>query len=258
MPDFVDGCDMRYIRREYYYYNDSIMDFDAVNIDYFPIFDNLNSIVNLDTLGIQTRRNSMHKKTNKYGYRLIELCKNTNLFIANGRIRGDSLGRFTCKGSSVVDYFIMSPEIICKLSSFKIDFDPLCSDAHNLIHATFKYNLREYDTDTVIVDGDFETVNELDDGLLPIKIVRPRLTPEHKIGISQEAILPIEQNLNNLLDNTLLVDMEAINEAIDSINNLLINSAKLANCYPHNGNKVNLKSSITSLNNPGSIKPVLN
>ena len=37
--------------------------------------------------------------------------------------------------------------------------------------------------------------------------------------------------------------MEAINEAIDSINNLLINSAKLANCYPHNGNKVNLKSS---------------
>ena len=42
---------------------------------------------------------------NDYGYKLIELCKNNNLYIVNGRI-GET--KLTCKDSSTVDYIICS------------------------------------------------------------------------------------------------------------------------------------------------------
>ena len=42
---------------------------------------------------------------NDYGYKLIELCKNNNLYIVNGRIEETKL---TCNDSSTVDYIICS------------------------------------------------------------------------------------------------------------------------------------------------------
>ena len=42
---------------------------------------------------------------NDYGYKLIELCENNNLYIVNGRI-GET--KLTCKDSNTVDYIICS------------------------------------------------------------------------------------------------------------------------------------------------------
>lgn len=56
-----------------------------------------------------TNRNSHDSVVNKNGRQLLNLCQGLGLYIMNGRIRGDSLGRFTYSsalGNSVVDYAI--------------------------------------------------------------------------------------------------------------------------------------------------------
>jgi hypothetical protein len=41
---------------------------------------------------------------NDYGYKLIDLCKNNDIYIVNGRVGGDKyVGGLTCKSSSTVD-----------------------------------------------------------------------------------------------------------------------------------------------------------
>ena len=157
--------------------DNSVFDFSTENTDASVIYDNLNSISNLDALGIQVSRNCMQKRTNRFGHRLIELCKNTNLFIANGRLKGDHNQKFTCKDIGIVDYFIMSPEILCKIEKFEVlDFDPLFSDAHNLVQATFKQlNVGNLQADPDLKDDETNNCPSLNTR----KIRRPKLKPEH-------------------------------------------------------------------------------
>ncbi|XP_051235072.1 uncharacterized protein LOC127351510 [Dicentrarchus labrax] len=54
-------------------------------------------------------RKSFDKLTNTSGMQLLQLCRTLGLYIVNGRLREDSLGRYTYSsalGSSTVDYFI--------------------------------------------------------------------------------------------------------------------------------------------------------
>src|SRR4029434_911319 len=54
-------------------------------------------------------RNNYEKITNRNGKELLQLCRSLSLYIANGRIRGDSFGRYTYSsslGSSTADYAI--------------------------------------------------------------------------------------------------------------------------------------------------------
>ena len=54
-------------------------------------------------------RNNYDKMTNKHGKELLQLCRALSLYIVNGRIRGDSFGRYTYSsslGSSTLDYTI--------------------------------------------------------------------------------------------------------------------------------------------------------
>ena len=62
---------------------------------------------------INTQRQSYDNTVNKTGKQVLQMCKGLGLYIVNGRIRGDSLGRLTqCSvlGSSVVDYAITDVE----------------------------------------------------------------------------------------------------------------------------------------------------
>ena len=62
------------------------------------------------------------------GLRLLELCKNTGLFIANGRY---DEGKPTTTSGTLIDYVLLSSDIANKIVDFKIDdFDPLYSDVH--------------------------------------------------------------------------------------------------------------------------------
>ena len=102
------------------------------NIDSNDVENNDNSayvVTILEELGIPICRKSLDSQSNTFGHRLIELCKNNNLVILNGRIGEDqNIGNFTTTRNSVVDYIIMSAN---SLSDFKVHkFDPLLSDIH--------------------------------------------------------------------------------------------------------------------------------
>ena len=59
-------------------------------------------------------RNSQDRKTNSYKRPFLDMLINNELHILNGRTLGDFKGEFTCiqpGGASVVDYFVISPEI---------------------------------------------------------------------------------------------------------------------------------------------------
>lgn len=90
---------------------------------------------NLLELGFPINRHSKDFQTNNFGFRLIDICRAFDIHIANGRCGLDAyVGNTTCKGVSLVDYLILSPELFPLVSKFEIlDFDPLISDVHNAV-----------------------------------------------------------------------------------------------------------------------------
>ena len=107
------------------------------------ITNNRMSVNNLIDIGISLERFSLDKgPNNNYGYRLLDMCRSANLYIANGRCGEDLyIGKCTCKNASLVDYVLMSPIVFSQVSSFVVnDFDPLFSDSHVSISLTIKYN----------------------------------------------------------------------------------------------------------------------
>ena len=83
-------------------------------------------------------------RVNKYGNLLLECCKRCGLFICNGRIFTDrTIGRNTCKDSSIVDYLIVHPSMFDFISYFKVeDFNPMTmfSDVHCRLSFTLLFN----------------------------------------------------------------------------------------------------------------------
>ena len=68
-------------------------------------------------------RNSEDGKTNQRGKEILEMCKNNDLCILNGRTVGDVFGAITCRrwnGCSVVDYCICSQELVHNVISFEV------------------------------------------------------------------------------------------------------------------------------------------
>ena len=75
------------------------MHFDNVVLD----VENLKPAIQLDRVLQDTGR-----PTN-YGYKLLSLCKNNNLYIAKGRSGLDKgVGKLTCKNRSIIDYMLCS------------------------------------------------------------------------------------------------------------------------------------------------------
>ena len=75
------------------------------------------------------------KIVNNHGKILIELCKLSDLKIANGRIGTDkSIGSYTChapRGSSIIDYAILTMGLFPYIVDFYIDIHDRClSDVH--------------------------------------------------------------------------------------------------------------------------------
>ena len=111
---------------------------------HFDLDDDLTSFYNqkaiLERLGIQVHRKSMDTKRNNHGYKLIEICKNNNLFILNGRFGKDqNICSYTFKKSSVIDYIISTAPSLELLLDFEITpLDRLYSDGHALLSFKIK------------------------------------------------------------------------------------------------------------------------
>ena len=84
------------------------------------------------------RRNS-DTGINNYGYRLLDLCKCTNLYILNERTaRDNGIGAPTCRNASTVDYSVCSPNLISVIKDFFVEeFCEILSDVHCPVYLLF-------------------------------------------------------------------------------------------------------------------------
>ncbi len=118
--------------------NDDFLDkyFD-LDRDTLEFFDQKNAMLKE---GIPLSRNSQDKKKNNHGYKLIEICKNNNLLIVNGRFGPSfSTGQMTFRNISVIDYLIVSIPTYTLINNFQIlKTDQLLSDGHAVVDFSIK------------------------------------------------------------------------------------------------------------------------
>ena len=69
---------------------------------------------------VTQKRQTSDKTINTFGRLLIEMCRANNLLILNGRIDDFTSGKPTCKGISVVDYFIASYHLMKYISYMSV------------------------------------------------------------------------------------------------------------------------------------------
>lgn len=95
----------------------------------------INQKVQMETLNIPLHRNARDNKRNNHGYRLVNICKNNNIIILNGRTCNDKQhGKLTFRNTSTLDYVISSIPLFNKINTFNItELDELFSDGHSLI-----------------------------------------------------------------------------------------------------------------------------
>ena len=122
-------------------------DFDLshVTADCYGIDDRTISFINnaheLCTNGIPMVRKSADKTKNNFGNKLLQLCRNNNLYICNGRICPDSSSDSTCIKGSVIDYLIANISGLVKINNFTVhEFTPILSDVHCAI--SFSVNIK--------------------------------------------------------------------------------------------------------------------
>ena len=153
---------------------------------------------------------------NRYGSKLIELCRRSNIFIENGRLFHDKfVGHTTCKGVSTVDYLLLSPIVFDIISEFEvIDFNPMFSDVHNRIHFTFLFpNVQK------------SSINQDTHKLNQHVRWRPAKANEFAEVIEQSPLLSeIENVLEQINDDTLLTP-ELVNTIVNDISTLLTSTA---------------------------------
>ena len=114
--------------------------------DLIPLYDNYTPDMNLLV------RHSKDKHLSSRGKVLNDLCIETSLRILNGRSRGDFIGQLTChnpRGSSVVDYFIVSEELVSKISFFNVHKFLADLSDHSQISIMLNINMKVTNDTTV-------------------------------------------------------------------------------------------------------------
>ncbi len=173
-------------------------------------------------------RNNHDHTVNKNGKDLLQLCRSLGLYIINGRLRGDTLGRFTfCSplGNSTVDYMItdINPS---SLRSFTVrELTPL-SD-HSQI--------------TVYLKKTENNINTKPSKLYNIR--KPYRWGENSAEEYQKALSSqkIQALIDNFLNNTYAHTNKGVNLAVKDINYIFEKSAKLSKLKTKNGQKQILK-----------------
>lgn len=83
------------------------------------------------------KRNSKDEKIDKRGRDLLDLCISNQIRIMNGRVLGDTFGKFTCytpNGASTVDYVLLSESVLDQILYMKVsNFLPTLSDCHCML-----------------------------------------------------------------------------------------------------------------------------
>ena len=168
--------------------------------------ENVINTVSLESLGIDTTRYNLDLSVNKYGNRLLQLCKSLELLIANGRLCKDQgIGALTCKNialSLITVFCHLFYFHITSITDFEIlPFDNMISDVHNTLHVEILCKL----TGT----------NEYVASEEPSVLIKPVWDNNSYQSFNDSLNLETIVNLNVKLD---IVDVTTVNK--DTINNL--------------------------------------
>ena len=109
----------------------------GLNDESITFFDRSDLLTYHDLHAIRTSKDATK---NSNGRKLLELCRNNNLFILNGRCDMDkNIGQYTYRESSVIDYSIVSANCVKLVLHFQItETDDIFSDGHSLISTTLR------------------------------------------------------------------------------------------------------------------------
>ena len=184
-------------------------------IDVFSIFQN--DVDELSNQNIPLIRGNLDTTKNNFGNLLLDLCKYNNLFIINGRIGKNTIGKLTSKNAAVVDYFIASTDILkIATESNVLEFSPLFSDAHCPLDITISFHREEKINNNSSTEetGNTEKVNKWEN--------------EKSIEFSSNINLLKLNAVNEILLNTTneMIDKSFINNVVQDIGDLLTNAAK--------------------------------
>ena len=94
----------------------------------------------LESMSFSQQRFCKDTRSNFRGLTFIDLCKEHDLFVLNGRCGSDKeVGNFTFRDISVTDYVIASINCLDSLHTFDIfETDPQYSDGHNALQWSMK------------------------------------------------------------------------------------------------------------------------
>ena len=99
---------------------------------------NNDNFTDFNALGFSVERYNQDTMSDRssYGRKLVELCKNNDVYIFNGKFGDDKgLSKVTTTYNTTLDYVIGSPLLMKYVTQFKIlDFDNMYSDVHCGLH----------------------------------------------------------------------------------------------------------------------------
>ena len=195
-------------------YTSNLPDFDEVTDETGPNI-NVRYYINGENGTIPPRCSQDKHRPNNYGRRLLQLCKNFNLFIVNGRYGVDKgVGACTCKLGSVVDYVIASRFVLPKVATFEVDaYDAIFSDVHSCISLSLFHTSLNNDGEASVTrpDSADDTSSDKDPRILFV-------WDDHKVNEFRNNIdLAKIGSLCTKLDNDAEVDVNYVAKTISEI-----------------------------------------
>ena len=154
---------------------------------------------------------------NVYGNQLINFCKNTDLFILNGRL-GDDNKKFTCKDKSVVDYFLSTANMFSYLQNFSIfEFSNLYSDAHCALSINLNVNFK----------NDHSKISTEAVNTVKTKLWNTDKADQFVQNIDIDAVTIIDKKLDMLLE-TDEISQSDVDCVVNDIGNIFKDSATIS------------------------------
>lgn len=180
-------------------------DFDADTRDF------LDQRAAMENLGIILNRVSQDSKKNNHGYKLIDICKNNNMVILNGRFGKDkNIGKKTFRNTSVLDYIISSLAGFKLLQDFEvIPMDKLHGDGHALLNLQIMFQTKQNNT--------------IQESTSPKYLWQNEKSTQYNDNLNTCKLQKIEQNINNANVNE--INQAFIDNLVHQINGVLTDSA---------------------------------
>ena len=188
---------------------------------------------NFELNSVPLLRENDDSAINSYGNLMLDFCKNTNLFIANGRLgKVENSRRVTCKDRSTVDYYLCTSDLFSTLQELQVhEFNCLYSDAHSPLTVVLK---------TINIDKKHENKHEQTSRNQgeKTKLWDPDKSHLFSNNLNSELVSEIDQKISHLLNSNTTIQSD-IDKIVGEIGVLFEESAKNSFGYlrPKNNKK---------------------